>query len=243
MIQRKEYFQSGLGSIDQLRTKSAHVHSITNTVAQNFTANILLACGATVSMTANPDEIAGFVKKADALHVNLGTLDPERMKAIRIALSVAEEKSIPIILDPVMVHMSGLRAEFAREIAKSASIIRGNASEMEYFDNSKQSETCFITTGATDTICYQNAIISVANGDRIMDRVIATGCALGALVAALSTRADNPMVAGLAALIWYGVAGEVAAEKVKGPGSFIPEFLDSLYAIETATIAERAQII
>ncbi len=62
----------------KIRARAPRVHCITNTVAQAFTANMLLAAGATPSVTTSPEEIAGFVAGADSLLVNLGTLDAER---------------------------------------------------------------------------------------------------------------------------------------------------------------------
>src|SRR4030088_1123867 len=73
----------------RIRARRPRVHCITNAVAQNFTANMLLAAGAVPSMTIASDEIAVFVARADALLVNLGTLDPERRGAIEIAIATA----------------------------------------------------------------------------------------------------------------------------------------------------------
>src|SRR3979409_2371982 len=73
----------------RIRARRPRVHCITNAVAQNFTANMLLAAGAVPSMTIASDEIADFVARADALLVNLGTLDPERRAAIEIAIATA----------------------------------------------------------------------------------------------------------------------------------------------------------
>src|SRR6266446_5055996 len=58
--------------LDRLRTRRPRIHCITNTVAQTFTANMLLAVGAVPSMTVAPDEITAFLARADALLVNLG---------------------------------------------------------------------------------------------------------------------------------------------------------------------------
>ena len=69
----------------RIRAQRPRVHCITNSVAQNFTANMLLAAGAVPSMTLAVEEIADFVAGADALLVNLGTLDPERRAAIDLA--------------------------------------------------------------------------------------------------------------------------------------------------------------
>src|SRR3984893_15007185 len=73
----------------RIRARRPRVHCITNAVAQNFTATMLLAAGAVPSMTIASDEIADFVARADALLVNLGTLDPERRAAIEIAIATA----------------------------------------------------------------------------------------------------------------------------------------------------------
>src|SRR6516165_9811042 len=75
--------------LSRVRARGPRVHCLTNAVAQNFTANVLLAAGAVPSMTAAPEEIAQFVAHADALLINLGTLDRERREAAGIAVEVA----------------------------------------------------------------------------------------------------------------------------------------------------------
>src|SRR3979490_3426391 len=98
--------------LERIRERRPRVHCITNAVAQNFTANMLLAAGAVPSMTLATDAIAAFVARADALLVNLGTLDPERRGAIEIAIATAAE-GVPCGLAPVFVDRSAPRAGFA----------------------------------------------------------------------------------------------------------------------------------
>src|SRR5664279_685197 len=102
--------------LDRLRTRSPRVHCITNAVAQNFTANVLLAVGAVPSMTLSPEEIAPFVARSNALLVNLGTFDRERREATEIAVETARQDNVPWLLDPVFVERSAPRAAFAREL-------------------------------------------------------------------------------------------------------------------------------
>src|SRR6202789_717272 len=85
----------------RLRARAPRVHCITNSVAQQFTANVLLAAGAVPSMTLSPDEIGAFVAGADALLVNLGTFDAERRSAVEAALGTAADMGKPWLLDPV----------------------------------------------------------------------------------------------------------------------------------------------
>src|SRR6476469_232102 len=112
--------------VERLRARSLRVHCITNAVAQNFTANVLLAVGALPSMTLSPQEIGGFVAGADALLVNLGTFDAERRAATEIAVAAAAERGIPFVLDPVFIDRSAPRAEFARGalLARGPKVVR-----------------------------------------------------------------------------------------------------------------------
>src|SRR5258708_33024775 len=87
----------------RLRARGPRVHCITNAVAQNFTANVLLAAGAVPSMTVAPDEIAAVVARADALLVNLGTLDRGRREAAEVAIEEATDERRPWVLDPVFL--------------------------------------------------------------------------------------------------------------------------------------------
>src|ERR1700692_5125601 len=90
----------------RIRDRAPRVHCITNTVAQNYTANMLLAAGAVPSMTISPEEIGSFVAGADALLVNLGTFDAERRSAIELALGALGQGEKPWVLDPVFIERS-----------------------------------------------------------------------------------------------------------------------------------------
>lgn len=228
-------------AIEALRRESILVHCITNSVAQQFTANILLACSATASMTLSPAEVPFFTARSQALLINLGTLDETRMQAMRLSVQTARETGIPIILDPVKCNMSPPRLVFANELLEPGDIVlKANRSEYEILG--EVASKCLIVTGAKDDIHCDGIITEVANGHLLMDRTIASGCALGALIAALSAVADSPRVAALAGLIWFGIAGEIAAHSASGPGTFVPLFLDTLADLDTATILQRARV-
>lgn len=233
---------NALETIHVLRRDGARIHSITNTVAQNFTANVLLACNTKPSMTVNPDEVHAFTSRADALHLNLGTLDKGRVSAIKKALEIANTRSIPVLLDPVMAHVSPLRAELAGEIMNRASIIRGNIHEIKTLGIQEDTTSCIVTTGEEDQILHRGHSFAVHNGHPIMAKVIATGCALGGLITALSAKADNAAHASIAGLIWFGIAGEIAATKSQSPGSFVPYFIDALYETPIDTLKEKAKL-
>ena len=97
-------------------SRRPRVHCITNSVAQNFTANVLLAAGAIPSMTVAPEEIGEFVTRADALLVNLGTFDQRAPRRHRDRHRAAVEQGRPWVLDPVFVDRSPPRTAFARTL-------------------------------------------------------------------------------------------------------------------------------
>ena len=119
-----------LRAIATMRKKRPRVHCITNTVAQHFTANVLLACGAVPSMTIAPEEIEGFVSQADGVLINLGTMDLSRTYSAKKAVEIVQNQNKPFVLDPVFVQASEPRLELAKELIKERpAIVRANLRE------------------------------------------------------------------------------------------------------------------
>lgn len=61
--------------LHQMRATAPLVHTITNFVAMNIMANVLLAAGASPAMVHAREEVAEFAGLSQALTVNIGTLD------------------------------------------------------------------------------------------------------------------------------------------------------------------------
>jgi hydroxyethylthiazole kinase len=72
-----------------LRNGRPLVHSITNLVVTNLTANVLLAAGASPVMAHAHEEVADMAAMAQSLVLNIGTLDPYWIESMRLALAVA----------------------------------------------------------------------------------------------------------------------------------------------------------
>jgi hydroxyethylthiazole kinase len=238
----------------RVRDRSPRVHCITNTVAQNYTANMLLAAGAVPSMTISPGEIAGFVASADALLVNLGTFDAERRDAIDVALAAVSATRVPWVLDPVFINRSPGRAQFARELlARGPAAVRLNPAEFAPLFGgdpageaaSRAAEACATVvalTGTTDIVTDGPRRVAIRNGHSLMGLVTAMGCAGSALVgAALAVEAD-PWLAAVAAIAVLGVAGEIAGATARGPGSFAAAIIDALHSLDGATLRARIKV-
>jgi hydroxyethylthiazole kinase len=240
--------------IERIRAKRPRVHCITNAVAQNFTANMLLAAGAVPSMTIAQKEVRAFAARADAVLVNLGTFDPERQKASLAAIAVANKRGVPWVLDPVFIDRSPPRAAFARTLlGKRPRAIRMNAAEFGALSGGKTDDAALAKfaktrktvvglTGQHDFIRDGERLATVANGDPLMARVTAMGCVASALVGAALAVEPDAWKATAAALIAVGVAGELAAARARGPGSFASEILDAVYALDRATLLSKAKV-
>jgi len=235
-------------ALSRVRELKPRVHCITNEVASNYTANSLLAIGAIPSMTANPVEIADFVGVADSLLINLGTLGNSRIEAIEGATAVALERKLRWCLDPVFVERSATRLQFAKSLVeKSPDVIRANQQELcslGLLQNShpRSNEICIAMTAANDLIRQNGRLATVSNGHPLMAQVTATGCALGALVAAFLAVQEDAFTATVGALLVLGICGEIAADQCSGPGSFQNALLDNLYSIDKQTIEQRASL-
>jgi len=240
--------------LERIRQRRPRVHCITNAVAQTFTANMLLAAGAVPSMTIASSEIKAFVARADALLVNLGTFDVERRKAALAAVAVAAKSRIPWVLDPVFIDRSPPRAAFARRLAaKKPAALRLNAAEFCALSDGKSDDraiehyarkhrTVVGLTGEADVVRDSSRAYRIANGHPLMARVTAMGCAGSALVGACLAVEDDALVATAAALLIMGVAGDVAAERARGPGSFAVEIIDSIHNLDAGSLAARAKV-
>ena len=218
------------------------VQCLTNTVAQNITANMLLALGAIPSMAIHVDEVAAMAEGAGAILINIGTINAESELAIPKLLEVARERGKPLVFDPVFVELSPLRQHIAREVLRLPNlVVRGNATEMTAlaFDLASAEGVTRVTTGKVDRIESGAASFSVAHGHPLMTKVTGVGCAAGALIAACCAVEKDPAIAAAAALTAYGIAGEIAAERSRGPGSFAVELVDALAGIDEATLAQR----
>jgi hydroxyethylthiazole kinase len=243
----------------RIRSRAPRVHCITNSVAQAYTANMLLAAGAIPSMTISPEEIAAFVAGADALLVNLGTFDTERRTAIDVALDALGQgdKGLggkPWVLDPVFIERSPARAQFAQSlVTRGPTVVRLNSREFAVLADgdvagdaparfAKSHDTIVALTGERDVVTDGKRSAKLSNGNALMGLVTAMGCAGSALLcAALAVEADA-WLAAITALVALGVAGEVAAESAGGPGSFAGAIIDALHNLDRATLRARTRV-
>ena len=247
-------YQNLINDIQIIHTKKTLIHSITNYVAMNFSANALLSIGASPVMSRAPEEVAQMASYANALVLNLGTPEEQSLKAMLIAGKVANEKGIPVVYDPVAVGATSFRREFNRKLLNDVrvSVIRGNASEIlalcdehkitagvDTYDQGQiavegakalalKLHAVIIISGKTDYI-----VKCIDLGADMMSKVTAMGCTIDGIVAAFAAINQNLFKAAYNAMTLCDYAGQTAAAKSKGNGSMMINFLDELYLITT----------
>jgi thiamine-phosphate diphosphorylase/hydroxyethylthiazole kinase len=100
-------------------------------------------------------------------------------------------------------------------------------------------ERCIILmTGPTGYLSDGTRTVAISNGHPLLGKITGSGYALGSTIASyLAVHREDKFLAVLAAALHYEIAAERAATDTKGPGTFVPAFLDQLYGI--AQIAEK----
>lgn len=232
------------GILTRVLAQRPRVQCLTNTVAQNITANMLLAFGAIPSMAIHVDEVAAMARGAGAILINIGTINAESELAIPQLLEAARDHGKPLIFDPVFVELSPLRQHVSREVLQlNDVVVRGNATEMETLApalaGARERNLTRVTTGKIDLVEGSAGQYRVPHGHALMTKVTGVGCAAGALIAACCAVERDPARAAAAALTAYGIAGEIAAEGCRGPGSFEVELIDALAGLDEAGLRAR----
>lgn len=256
--------------LETVRKRNPLVHNITNVVVTNFTANGLLALGASPVMTYAEQEVADMAKIAGALVLNMGTLNEREVEAMLIAGSSANRHQVPVLFDPVGAGATPYRTETAQKIVREldVTLIRGNAAEIANVIGeaweikgvdageaggdvatlakaaAQKLKTVVAITGKVDVIADGSRVYAIHNGHPILTKVTGTGCLLTSVMGAFAAVEKDTLLAGAAALVTYGVAAQLAAQKTadEGPGSFQIQFLNALSAV-TADDVHRLGVI
>lgn len=252
-----------------IRDRRPLVHSITNFVVMNETANALLCIGALPIMSHAVQEVEEMVSAAGALVLNIGTLEPEWIDAMELAGRKANGLGIPVILDPVGAGATRMRTEACRRLLDRVriSVVRGNAAEVAALagaaseirgveaisapESVEQLAAEFArtfggvaaVTGAIDTVSDGRRTASISNGHVMLSRLVGTGCMSSVIVGAFAAVQPDSFAAAVGGLCAFGMAGELAAEASGDrPGSFHVELYNALYALDGEAARSGARV-
>jgi hydroxyethylthiazole kinase len=227
------------------------VHNVTNLVVMQFSANMLLALGAAPVMAHAEEEVEDMVALAGALVLNIGTLSPPWVRAMRLAARRARADATPVVLDPVGAGATAYRHLALAELFGDGDpdIVRGNASEiMSVAGQAAATRGVDSAAAAGDALPAARALAArtrgvvcisgaqdhvvgadgrhavLANGHPWMTRVTGVGCSATALVGAFAAVQPDRWRATVAAMAYLGVAGEWAAERCLHAGAGLGSF-------------------
>lgn len=262
------YGKSAGEILSRIRTNKPVVHSITNFVVMNSTANVLLAMGASPIMAHAAEEMADIGAISTSMVINIGTLSKQWIENMYLACRIAKDMGKPFVLDPVGAGATKLRTDTARSISESykPTVVRGNASEILALSAeggktrgvdsihtmeeaveaariiARSLDTTIAVTGERDLVTDGTRSVIITGGHPLLGYVTGTGCAATVVIAAFLAEEKDPVVAAAAALAFFGLAGERAAQRAQGPGSFWAGVLDELYRITPEELEKSARI-
>ncbi|TDM10506.1 hydroxyethylthiazole kinase [Macrococcus lamae] len=252
--------------INEVRRSNPLVLCITNDVVKNFTANGLLALGASPIMAIDEAELEDLIQHCGAVLINIGTLSEDIMPAIETAIQAANKYAVPVVLDPVACGATNFRKTFCLKLLEHyhISVIRGNASEISSLSAESSMKgtdsdtsldtvavaraagdrfnTAVVVTGAIDAVYVDGKVMKLQNGTPMLTKVTGGGCLLGAIVSAFIYNEVKPTLSMLTeAVSWYNIAAERAEQRDNGtlPGHFQINLLDMLQETVENDIAEN----
>lgn len=255
-------------NLQKIRDNKPLIHNITNFVVMNYTANVLLAMGASPVMAHAENEVEDMVAFAGALVLNIGTLTDTWIASMVQAGQKATALHKPIILDPVGAGATPFRTTSARTIIEKTrvSVIRGNPSEIVSLGSeqsttkgvdstssvqdaaltasflAKELETILAITGPVDLVTDGSRVVHIGNGHALMPYVTGTGCSATAVIGAFAAVDPDYLSAAATALAFFGLAGEMAGNTATGPGSFMIHLVDALYTMTPEQLQKGCRI-
>jgi len=255
--------------LGQVREKAPLVQAITNYVTIGDCANILLAFGASPAMCEAVDEAYAFAGISGAVYINLGTLTKEQEAASLQASLGAKAAGVPVILDPAgcgaiprkitvleHLHRNG-RIDLIKGNMGEIKTLAGMPSQVKGVDSlgeepdideavtllAKRYGCTVAATGRVDVLSDGQRLVRIQNGVELLTKITGAGCMLGALCAATAAVCPDMLSAAATAITAMGIAGEMAFEKAKLPGSFRVALMDSIYLLDGSILMERGKCI
>ncbi|SNB68029.1 hydroxyethylthiazole kinase [Arboricoccus pini] len=255
--------------LERVRARAPLVQCITNFVAMDIAANLVLAIGASPAMVHAKEEVEEFAAIASALTINIGTIAPEWVEGMSLAASTASRIGLPWVLDPVACGATRWRTQVARELAaKRPTLIRGNASEILALQADRETTTRGVdstdpveraqtaaralaktygaivaVTGATDFVTDGSRELGIEGGDPLMTKVTALGCSLTAVSGAFLAVGDSAFESTVAALASFKIAGSRSALNCPGPGTLRWRMADELHRLDAAAMRSEARLL
>ncbi|MFH1055800.1 MAG: hydroxyethylthiazole kinase [Candidatus Altiarchaeota archaeon] len=246
----------------RVRDNKPLIHHLTNWVTIYDCANITRTFGALPVMAHAKEEVEEMAGHAGAIVLNIGTLTPELIDSMVLAGKVANRRKIPVILDAVGAGATKLRTESTMKLLHElhVDVLKGNQGEIGVIAGAKgkvrgvesmgvkgdpieiakalsaKLKNTVAVTGKTDIVSGGGETYLIDNGTPMMGSIVGTGCMAASVIGCFCAVENDYAKASAAALGCFGIAGEIASHKAKGPGSYKEHFYDAAHSLDKKNV-------
>ncbi|MGC8607567.1 MAG: hydroxyethylthiazole kinase [Vulcanisaeta sp.] len=244
--------------LQAIRRKRPLIHHLMNYVVMNDAANITLAVGASPIMAHAKEEVEELVAKADAVYINIGTLDDRWIESFLLAGKAANKNNVPVLLDPVGAGATRLRTETVLRILNEVevSVLKGNGGEMMTLAGvvgmikgvdslgeanleiaerlAREYGVTAVITGPRDYVSDGKRGAIVSNGTPMLQYITGSGCMVGSVIASFMAINKDLLIASVEGLVTFEIAAEKAEKKSSGPASLKVNLIDELYNMKSS---------
>lgn len=202
--------------------------------------------------TVTPESLANYVQAIKAYNAALNPIlfDPVGVGATSLRKHAARNLMASGYFDVIKGNESEIKTVFGDADAKQRGVDSGTST------STRQEKAALVTqlarregniilmTGPTDFLSDGLRTVAISNGTPHLGQITGSGCALGATVASyVAAHREDKFLATLAAILHYEIAAERATSNfaVRGPGTFVPAFIDELSLIKEASINGKGE--
>ena len=255
-------------ALDSVKKIQPLVLHYTNEVTINDCANITLALGASPLMSYSLEEVEEIVRIANAVVINIGTMNSAHIELFVAAGKAANKYNKPVILDPVGSFATASRTKLVNRLLDEINftVIKGNQSEIkcllgldsqgkgvDSFEDSDDNEfvvynaakkmNCVIVgTGKIDIISDGVEIIKIDNGTSKLKLITGTGCMSASLIGSYLGCSEDVLEAAAMGVLSMSLAGELADKENPGVGTFKVNLMDEVYKLTPAKLEKLGRI-
>ncbi|WP_265109583.1 hydroxyethylthiazole kinase [Halosolutus halophilus] len=252
-------------SIERLAESEPLVQHLTNEVTMNDVANLTLHWDALPVMADSTGDAGEMAELASAVLCNVGQVPDWKVEAMHEAAGTANDRGIPVVLDPVGVGATPTREAVAEALLSDVEfdVVKGNYGEIsalagveadvkgvesigdyeEIADTARSlaesTGAVVVASGVEDVVADADRAVRLSAGHERLSEVVGTGCMLGATIAAFAGAIEDSYAAAVHGTLAFGIAGERAAERAHdGPASYRTNFHDTVAGLSPETVAE-----
>lgn len=202
--------------------------------------------------TVTPESLSNYLLAMKAYNAVLNPIlfDPVGGGATTTRKDAVKKLMGGGFFDVIKGNEGEIKTVFGRADAKQKGVDSGPSSStlqekaILATELARRERNIILVTGPTDLLSDGVRTVAISNGTSLLGQITGSGCALGSTIASyVAVHREDKFLATLAAILHYELAAERANahSAVRGPGTFIPAFLDELGLIKQESMEGKDQ--